>query len=152
MVVVPVCIASSAPIVTINVLSSGESRLAGRIGEARGIREPEVLVEAALEGRRKVRVAVDQPRQQRLPMSVVDFRTRIFRKEVVRGANLRNPIAVHSEPDVVVHCVDRHNGGMSEHDGRPGRNLGAERTGIEQESGGGGARSGEQLAPADRST
>ena len=49
----------------------------GLDGQARGVGESEVLVEAALERRREVGVTVDQAREERLAAPVVDVGVRI---------------------------------------------------------------------------
>ena len=88
----------------------------GPDGQARGIGESEVLVEAALEDRGHVRVAVDQARQQRLAAAVVDLGVRILPEDLSVG-----PIAAILSPNrerhIVVHRIGVDDRRVGEDDG-----------------------------------
>ena len=65
-----------------------------------------------------MRVAVNQARKQRLPMSVIDVRLRIGLQERLRRANGCNRVTVHREGDVVEHrlaCIDGDDRRMGKH-------------------------------------
>ena len=102
-VVVPVRIASNAATVTISDASSPWSRLLGCDGEARGVGEAEVFVEAAREHRAHVGMAVDQAREKRLAASVVDVGARMRLEDLVGRTDRRDPVAFHRQRHVV--CV-----------------------------------------------
>ena len=76
----------------------------GLDGQTRGVREPEVLVEAALEDGSQVRVAVDEAGKQRLAASVVDLGVRIASRgsrrwrQSPRSCRLRPPAPRRPEP------------------------------------------------------
>ena len=129
---------------------------AGRDGEARGVRESEVLVETTRDDCPHVGVTVDEAREQRLSSSVVDLGPGIRLQNRVRRADRHDARAFDRERHVVQHLVGVHNGGIGEHNGGALRaqsgtccRLGLEAVLLEEEGGGTGSGAGEKLTPAE---
>ena len=95
----------------------------GPDGQARGVGESEVLVEAALERRREVGVTVDEAREERLASPVVDVGVGIRPEDRVGRADRRDPVACDRERHVVLNGIDVHDGRVSEDDVLPGGRL-----------------------------
>ncbi len=119
----------------------------GLNGQARGVRESEILVEAAREYRCHVGVTVDEAWEQRLTASVVDVGVRIRPEDRVGGADRHDLVALHRERHVVLNGIDGDDGCMSEDDGPARRRLSPQTALVEKEGRGAGA--GNQLPPTE---
>ena len=120
--------------------------------ETRGVGKPEVLVEAALEGRGKMCVAVDETREERLAASFVYLGTGVVPENRVRRSDRDDSVASNGKRRVFLHAVDRHHGRVRKDDGpaRSRRRLAMSHAGLlEEHRRRAGTGRGEQLAAAE---
>ncbi len=117
-------------------------------GKTRRIGKSEVLIESALERGSEMRVAVDQPGEQRLVPAVVDVRVRARPEQGIGRSNCGNPVSFDREPDVLLHRVHRDDRRVCKDDAAAGRRLSVAASRIEEKSGSG-TRSGQQFAPRE---
>ena len=91
----------------------------GRDREVRGVREAEVLVEAARDDRPHVGVSVDEAGEEGLAASVVLLGAGIVGEDRSGRPDRRNPVALDRESHVIPDGVGVRDGGVREDD-RPG--------------------------------
>ena len=148
-VVVPVRIASSAPMVVKSVASSPCSRLPGLHLDVGGIRKSEIFVEAALERGAEVRVAIDEPRHERLAAPVVDVGVRILLHDGVVLPDRDDAIALHGERHALLHGIGIDHHRVGEHNRASGRLLRLHSSAIDEKRGGPGSHAGQQFTTGD---
>ncbi len=114
--------------------------------QAIGVREAEVLVEAAGQDGPHVRVAVDEARKERLAPAIVHLGPRIRLEDVVGRADRHDHAALDGKGHVVLHAIGVHHRGVREDDG-VALCLRVHAAVIEQHGGGAGTGADEQPAP-----
>jgi hypothetical protein len=107
--------------------------------EPRRVREAEVFVEAAREGRREVGVTIDETGEQRLASAVVHRGVLIRLQDRVGGPDRDDAVGVDRERDVLQHGVDVDDGRVGEHRRLPLRRLRLRAAPVDQQRGGAGS-------------
>ena len=118
----------------------------GLHGQPRRVGEAEVFVEAAAERLREVRVAVDQAGEQRLAAAVVDLGVGIRLEHLVGRADRGDRVAGHRQRDVVPNGIDGDDRGVGKDHGVAGCGLCLCAGGLQEQRGGAGAGSRQQIA------